>query len=344
MSSRRFRLPALVVSLGLLTVAFAAPGAASALTATTTSITASPSPATAGQSVTLTATTTAPGIVSFSYNGQVVGTAPTAGAAATATGFNSWSYTGNSVASRMAVDNSGNILVATWNPTDCDGGRCQTKQLTPSGGINYSPYESWNDLNVIVSGLAGGSDGKIYQAVYNGSAQNTVRVSSSFSAASTTFVSSTDICGTCSAGQGYITGMTIDASDNLYVTNSRDGSILKVTSAGVVSTYASGLGSPIAGPVINPTTGVLYYIDANQDIQQIPSGGGTATLLTAASCNIDTNPASSTFGNGTQLALDQAGLIYGAQCQGVIPSSTPNASPIAQINPTSGAMREYLNW
>lgn len=161
MSSRRFRLPALVVSLGLLTVAFAAPGAASALTATTTSITASPSPATAGQSVTLTATTTAPGIVSFRHNGQVVGTAPTAGAAATTTGFNSWSFTGNSTASRMAVDNNGNILLATWNPTDCGGYRCQTKQLTPSGGINYSPYESWNGLNVIVSGLAGGSDGKI---------------------------------------------------------------------------------------------------------------------------------------------------------------------------------------
>ena len=115
MSSRRFRLPALVVSLGLLTVAFAAPGAASALTATTTSITASPSPATAGQSVTLTATTTAPGIVSFSYNGQVVGTAPTAGAAATASGFTSWTYTGNSPALRLAVGPSNNLYVATWN-------------------------------------------------------------------------------------------------------------------------------------------------------------------------------------------------------------------------------------
>ena len=343
MSSRRFRLPALVVSLGLLTVAFAVPGAASALTATTTSITASPSPATAGQSVTLTATTTAPGIVSFSYNGQVVGTAPTAGAAATATGFNSWSYTGNSVASRMAVDNNGNILVATWNPDDCGSYRCQTKQLT-SGGINYSPYESWNGPYVMVSGLAGGSDGKIYQAVYNGNAQNTVRVSPSFSAASTTFVSSASICDTCSAGQGYITGMTIDANNNLYITNGREGKILKVTPAGVVTTYASGLGSPIAGPAFNNTTGVLYYIDGNKDIKQIPAGGGTPTLLTAASCSLDTNPASPWYGNGAQLAIDSAGFIYGAQCGGVTPTSTPNASPITQVNPTSGVMREYMSW
>ena len=318
---------------------------AEAASATTTSISASPSPVTQGQSVTLTATTNAPGTVDFSYGGVSIGTAPTGLGAATATGFSRWDYTGNSIALRLATNPAvTNVFISTWNPDDCGGGRCQTKQLSPGGGVTFAPSESWNGQWVLVTGLAVASNGTIYEGIYNGNGQNTIRKRTSIGASSTLFVPSVSICGTCSAGQGYITGMTIDASDNLYVTNSRDGSILKVTSAGVVSTYASGLGSPIAGPVINPTTGVLYYIDANKDIQQIPSGGGTATLLTAASCNIDTNPASSLFGNGTQLALDQAGLIYGAQCQGVIPSSTPNASPIAQINPASGAMREYLNW
>ena len=345
MSFRRFRLPALVVSLGLLTVAFAAPGAASALTATTTSITASPSPATAGQSVTLTATTTAPGIVSFSYNGQVVGTAPTAGAAATASGFTSWSYTGNSSSLRLAANpTTNNLYISTWNPEDCGGGRCQTKELTPVGGVNYAPFESWNGPWVMVSGLAVASNGTIYEGVFNGNAQNTIRKRTSIGAASTTFVSSLDICGTCSAGQGYITGMTIDASGNLYVTNSRAGKILKVTPAGVVTTYATDLGSPIAGPAFNNTTGVLYYIDGAGDIRQIPAGGGAPTLLTAASCVIDANPASSLYGNGAQIALDSAGFLYSPQCGGTSPSGPPNGQPTTQINPISGAMREYMSW
>ena len=345
MSSRRFRLPALVVSLGLLTVAFAVPGAASALTATTTSITASPSPATAGQSVTLTATTTAPGIVSFSYNGQVVGTAPTAGAAATASGFTSWSYTGNSSSLRLAANpTTNNLYISTWNPEDCGGGRCQTKELTPVGGVNYAPFESWNGPWVMVSGLAVASNGTIYEGVFNGNAQNTIRKRTSIGAASTTFVSSLDICGTCSAGQGYITGMTIDANNNLYITNGREGKILKVTPAGVVTTYASGLGAPIAGPVFNNTTGVLYYIDGNNDIKQIPAGGGTPTLLTAASCVIDADPASSFYGNGAQIALDSAGFLYSPQCGGTSPSGPPNGQPTTQINPISGAMREYMSW
>lgn len=325
-------------------VAIGLPAAAAGQTATSVTISASPSPATTGQSVTFTATTTAPGIVSFSYNGQVVGTAPTAGAAATASGFTSWSYTGNSSALRLAVGPSNNLYVATWNGDDCGGGRCVTKQLTSGGGVNYAPQESWNGTGRLISGLAVSSSGLIYEAVWNGPAQNTIRVRSSIGATSTEFVSSTSICGTCSAGSNYISGMTIDANNNLYVTNTRSGSILKITPAGAVTTYASGLGALITGPVFNNTTGVLYYIDSAGDIRQIPSGGGTPTLLTAASCLIDTNSASIYYGMGEQLALDSAGFIYGAQCGGVTPTSTPNSSPITQVNPTSGAMREYMSW
>ena len=320
-------------------------GGVRAAAATTTTITASPSPVNQGQSVTLTATTNAPGTVNFTYGGASIGTATTGLGAATATGYTQWGYTGNSISHRIATNPAlSNAYVSTWNPDDCGGGRCQTKQLSPGGGVTYAPYESWNGFYVSITGLAVASDGTIYEGIFNGSAQNTIRKRTSISATSTTFVTSTSICGTCPAGSNYITGMTIDASNNLYVTNSRDGKILKVTPAGVVTDYATGLGSPIAGPVINPTTGVLYYIDGNKDIKQIPNGGGTPTLLTAANCLLDANPGSAWFGNGAQLALDSAGFIYGAQCQGVIPTSTPNNSPITQINPTSGAMREYLNW
>ena len=345
MSSCRLRPALLVLALGAAIAMLGAPGSASALTATTTGITASPSPAIAGQPVTLTATTSVPGVVTFTYDGQTIGTAPTAGAAATASGFTQWQYTGNSVGHRIATNPaSTNFVVSTYNPSDCSGGRCQTKLLSSGGGVSYAPSESWNGLYVSVTGLAVDSSGAIYEGIFNGSAQSTIRKRTSIGATSTQFVASADICGTCSAGQGYITGMTIDANDNLYVTNSRDGKILKVTPAGVVSVYASGLGSPIAGPVINHTTGVLYYIDGSGDIKKIPAGGGTPTLLAAASCTIDANSGSAWYGNGAQLALDSAGFIYGAQCGGVTPTSTPNNSPITQINPTSGVMREYMSW
>jgi hypothetical protein len=54
----------------------------------------------------LTATTSASGTVTFTYNGQTVGTSVTTGVEATLTGIENWSYTGNSSAWRLATDSS----------------------------------------------------------------------------------------------------------------------------------------------------------------------------------------------------------------------------------------------
>ncbi len=309
-----------------------------ALSATTTTVSVSPNPAVVGQSVTLTATPSVPGVVTFTVDGQTIGTGQSVGAGTTVTGVQNWGYTGNSVALRIATNPSvNNVFVSTWNGDDCGGGRCVTKQLSPGGGVTYAGSESWNGQWVLVTGLAVDSNGAIYEGIYNGSSQNTIRKRNSIGATSSQFVPA-------SAGISGLTGMTIDSSNNLYVTSSLNGKIFKVTSAGVVSTYATGLGTPIGGPVFNSTTGVLYYIDGNKDIMKIPAGGGSATLLTAASCTMDDYSLSPTFGNTGQLAIDSAGFLYGAQCGGVTPTSTPNASPITQIDPTTGAMREYMSW
>jgi outer membrane protein OmpA-like peptidoglycan-associated protein len=322
---------------------FAFVPSAHASTATTTTLSASPSPAVAGQSVTLTATTSAPGTVTFTYDGQTIGTASTVGSGVSLAGMQRWTYTGNSSPWRLAGDSSGNLYVSTYNPSDCGGGRCQTKQLTAGGGVSYAPSESWNGLYVSVVGLAVDSSGAIYEAVFNGTAQNTIRKRTSIGTNSTTFVSAAAL-GVPSAGQGQISGMTIDANQNLYVTMPYLGEIKKITPAGVVSTYATGLGSPISGPVINTTSGVLYYINADKDVMQIPAGGDTPVLLAAASCNLETWNGSPWYGLGAQLAIDSAGFVYGAQCGGVTALSTPNNEPISQINPSTGAMRQYLGW
>jgi hypothetical protein len=203
--------------------------------------------------------------------------------------------------------------------------------------------EAWNGLYVSVIGLALDSSNAIFEAVFNGNAQNSIRKRTSIGASSSTFVSAADL-GVPTAGQGQISGMTIDANNNLYITMPYLGEIKKITPAGVVSSYATGLGSPISGPVVNKTSGVLYYIDGNKDVRQIPAGGGASTLLAEASCNIETWAGSSWYGLGAQLAIDPAGFIYGAQCGGVTPLSTPNAEPITQIDPTSGAKRQYMSW
>jgi len=341
-SSKLVRTVSFVSSVVLVAPLFST-NAALAATATTTSVTATPSPAVAGQSVTLSATTSAPGTVTFSYDGQTVGTGVTTGSGTTLSNIQRWSYTGNSSAWRLASDSNGNIYVSTYNNMDAGGCRQVTKMLTSGGGVPCAPFESWNGNWVSVVGLAVSSTGVIYEAVYNGTAQNTIRSRTSIGATSTTFVSASAL-GVPSAGQGQITGMTIDASNNLYVTMRDLGEIKRITPAGVVTTYASGLGSPISSPVINPTTNVLYYINADKDIMQIPAGGGSPTLLTAASCNFETWNGSSWYGLGAQLAIDSAGFLYGAQCGGVTPLSTPNAEPITQINPSTGAMRQYLGW
>ena len=327
---------ALFVTTSCLTLAQISP--VQAQSATTTTVAMSPNPAVVGQSVTLTATPSAPGAVSFTIGGQVVGTGTAVGSGTTVTGVQNWGYTGNSVALRIATNPSvNNVFVSTWNPDDCGGGRCVTKQLSPGGGVTFAGSESWNGQWILITGLAVDSNGALYEGIFNGSSQNTIRKRTSIGATSSQFVPA-------SAGISGLTGMTIDASNNLYVTSSLNGTIFRVTPAGVVSTYATNLGSPIGGPVFNSTTGELFYVDANKDIMKIPSGGGAPTLVTAASCNMDTNPASSTFGNTAQLAIDSAGFLYGAQCGGVTPTSTPNASPITQIDPSTGAMREYMSW
>jgi large repetitive protein len=325
----------LVVAASCLTFGHSAP--VQALSATTTTVTMSPNPAVVGQPVTLTATPSVPGTVTFTVDGQTVGTGTAVGSGATVTGVQNWGYIGNSTALRIATNPSvNNVFVSTWNNMDCSGGRCVTKQLSPGGGVTFAPSEAWNGTSVLVTGLAVDSNGAVFEGIYNGSQQNAIRKRASISATSSEFV-------LASAGISGLTGMTIDSNNNLYVTSSLNGKIFRVTPLGVVSEYATGLGTPIGGPVFNSTTGVLYYIDGNRNIMRIPAGGGSATLLTAASCNMDTNPASLTFGN-SQLAIDEAGFLYGSQCGGVTPTSTPNASPITQIDPTTGAMREYMSW
>ena len=287
-----------------------------AQSATTTSVAMSPNPAVVGQAVTLTATPSAPGTVSFTIGGQVVGTGTAVGSGASGASQQAWAYTGNSVA--MATDNDalGNLFVSSQNPDDCGGARCVSKMLTTNGTVNHFANQSWNGANVVVTGLTVASDGVIYEAV---GASNKIYRRTSFSANTTEFASGGQLNNPCH--------MTTDMDNNVYVANRGSGIILKITPAGAVSTYATGLTSP-CGIEMNRTTGVLFVSDGNGDIQSIPSGGGAPTRFLDGSCAVQ-----------GQLAIDAVGNLYGWHCTNDL-AAHPNGYGIIQISPT-GTWRKY---
>jgi outer membrane protein OmpA-like peptidoglycan-associated protein len=287
-----------------------------ALSATTTTVAMSPNPAIVGQAVTLTATPSVPGVVTFTVDGQTVGTGTAVGSGASGANQQAWSYTGNSVA--MATDNdaSGNLFVSSQNPSDCGGARCVSKMLMTNGTVNHFVNQSWNGVNVVVTGLTVASDGVIYEAV---GASNKIYKRTSYNANTTEFASGGQLNNPCH--------MTTDENDNVYVANRGSGTVLKITPAGAVSTYATGLTSP-CGIEINRTTGVLFVSDGNGDIQSIPSGGGSPTRFLDGSCAVQ-----------GQLAIDAVGNLYGWHCTNDL-AVHPNGYGIIQISPT-GTWRKY---
>jgi hypothetical protein len=342
MSSRRRPSPVPVIVLLLALGALLAPAVAWALSATTTTISASPSPAVAGQPVTLTATPSVPGTVTFSYDGQVVGTGQAVGAgAASGAPARIWNTDGGLIR-WMTTDNLGNVYTSTFNESSCSDGGCQVKQFTPNGGLNYAPLESHNGTWTWPTGLAVDSSGNIFEAFFNGPAENTIRKRTSIGATSTLFVPA-------SAGIQRPCGMTIDASDNLYVASSINGNIYKVTPAGVVSTYVTDY-DPVStlgpcSPVINKTTGVLYYLKWTEAahhrggvIMQVPAGGGTPTQLANTGCYfVNWDPYyNHLHRHSGQLTIDQTtGYLYGQGCE------RGNDQQVTQISPT-GVIREYM--
>jgi len=93
-------------------------------------------------------------------------------------------------------------------------------------------------------------------------------------------------------------GVTIDASGNLYVSDTFNGAIRKITPAGVVSTFASG--GLIANPeqIVADAAGNLYAIDwGTNDIVKITPAGVTSAIAGG-------------FYSPFGLALDGAGNVY----------------------------------
>lgn len=122
-----------------------------------------------------------------------------------------------------------------------------------------------------------------------------------------------------SDGQGtaasfnYPTQLATDSAGNIYVADTYNNSIRKITSGGLVSTLAgAGTFYNPEGVAVNPATGVVYVADTNNQVIKAISGTKVSTLAgrKLRSGFADGRGTHALFYNPAYLAIDSKGNIY----------------------------------
>jgi hypothetical protein len=124
---------------------------------------------------------------------------------------------------------------------------------------------------------------------------------------------------------GVISGLAIDAADNIYVVDMGCECIRKVTRSGLVSHFAlpvvnnnpnsgrSAVTLPYNGPIgicIDATTGNLYATEGNSIVKITPDGVVTTIVGSATAGSADGPPGIAQFYYPNAIALDAQGNLY----------------------------------
>ena len=173
-------------------------------------------------------------------------------------------------------------------------------------------------------GVVADGAGNVYVADGNGLIR---KITSDFSVSTILGSSSGDIAAEPELVFG---GLAIDAAGNLYIADSSASTILKLSSAGVLSTLAGAAGKTGAldgtgtGATFNfpaavavNAAGTVYVADElNNEIRQISPAGVVTTLAgSPQQGSADANGAAAGFWHPSGIAVDAAGTVYVADTQ-----------------------------
>jgi sugar lactone lactonase YvrE len=222
----------------------------------------------------------------------------------------------------LASDDQSNIYV-------CDVNNRLIRKITPDGVV--STYPGYYNI----SGIAADHVGNIYVVDKNSNVILKITpkgVSSTI--AGSGYAGSANGTGTA-ASFNSPSSIVIDNSGNLYVSDSGNQMIRKITSAGVVTTlagsasqgFADGVGT--AAKFSNPQglaidkTGNVYVADFNNDLVRKITPAGVVTTLAGSTVNgdkqgVDGTGASATFSLPYNMAFDSGDNLYVTQYNGAI--------------------------
>ena len=234
----------------------------------------------------------------------------------------------------LVVNTAGNLYVA-------DAGNNVIRMVTPAGVVT---------LFVGTPGLLGGTDGSktdttinltfnspqgpaldsagnLYVADYNGSTIRKITPAGVVSTLAGTVGSSGNTDGTGAAARFHQpSGVAVDATGNVFVADSGNNTIRKITSAGVVTVFAGAAGVPGAldgtgtaarfnyprGLAFDRSGNLLVADSTNNTIRKITSAGVVTTIAGSAGGGGSTDGAggAARFNFPNSLAVDASGNIY----------------------------------
>jgi hypothetical protein len=231
----------------------------------------------------------------------------------------------------LVINKAGNLYVT-------DSGNQLIREVTPAGAVTtlsgtVGQAGALDGTGIGASfnspqGPAMDSAGNLYVADFSSATIRKITTAGVVTTIAGTALSTGTIDGTGVAARFLKpSSVAVDSSGNLYVTDSGNHTIRKITSAGVVTTFAGKAGTPgildtatgVTALFNNPrsvvvdSSGTLYVADSNSNtIRKITSAGSVSTLAGKADTFGSTDGVGSAarFNFPTSLALDASGNLY----------------------------------